>query len=207
MAKWFAMAFLLVALGIVGAAFSRDIPCLIRCAPATADMSSFLKDHSAAMQDQMARIHSGKVDAATLRKIEAEVVTMHQGTMRNGTGATMSPPRAEARDPNFLVQVTDFLSAPSGKAHAATPTASGWIEIAQDAPVRAAPVAQSAAPPSSVPLQDDRSFVGQKTCETCHSRKRPIGRTPSTPRYSTSIPGTAPRRRAAKPVMAPAPRM
>jgi DmsE family decaheme c-type cytochrome len=171
MAKWLAMGFLLAALGVVGAVFSRDVPCLIQCAPATADLSAFLKDHGAAMQDQMARIHSGKVDAATLRKIEAEVVTMHQGAMQSGTSATVLPPRAEARDPNFLVQVTDYLSAPGGKTRAATPAASGWIEIAQAAPIPAAPAAQAAAPPSPVPLQDDRSFVGQKTCETCHQQE------------------------------------
>src|SRR5258708_28607598 len=85
-AKWTAAVALIVGLGLTGAVLAVHLPCLTGCA--SAPSAAFLKDHIAAMRMQIARIHKGKVDSATMRRIETEMVRMHGDAIQTADGGS-----------------------------------------------------------------------------------------------------------------------
>jgi DmsE family decaheme c-type cytochrome len=173
-AKWFAGAGILITLTLSGIAFLHKTPCLFDCSQAPVASAAFLKSHVALMREQMARIHSGKVDAATLARIESDVVNVHRQAMQ-GHGDISDTPSAPSEQPfdrHLPIQIANYLQAPN---HPVQSTPAVWspsalTEIAQAAPAVSMAAASPAAP-APVNSADNRFYVGQKTCETCHQQE------------------------------------
>ena len=173
-AKWTAAAALIIGLGLTGAVLAAHLPCVTGCARASAPSAAFLKDHIAAMRMQIAHIHKGKVDAATMRRIETEMVRMHGDAIQTEDGgsafATGMPEQPQNR--HLSVQIARYLSAPDSRMR---PVPASWnlsaeIQVAQNMAVPPTRAARPP-PPAADSATDNRVYVGQKTCETCHQQE------------------------------------
>lgn len=98
----------------------------------------------AALRAEMARVHAGRVDEASMLRIDADIAALH-ATHPDVTGLTEQPP------------------VPPPARHATETW--NWLSKVE---AKAADTSQVAAIP---PQPNDRSFVGQETCTTCHQQE------------------------------------
>jgi DmsE family decaheme c-type cytochrome len=116
--------------------------------------ANFLTAHVAQMRLEMARIHRGKVDERTLARILSAQST------------AADPATADARDVESLRSgIARYLAGQAGSDGAESVKTAFVTYAGADAPADAAP------PGAAAPLADDRTYVGQKTCETCHQQE------------------------------------
>jgi DmsE family decaheme c-type cytochrome len=116
----------------------------------------FLAAHVASMRTELARIHRGKVDDRTLRRIleaDAQVLAADVTTVDAINAPTISDaiarhlaggPEADIRG---LTQTSFVADADPGRSASSSP------------------------PPPPAENADDRTYVGQKTCEGCHGQE------------------------------------
>jgi DmsE family decaheme c-type cytochrome len=121
----------------------------------TADTRSdagFAARHVAAMRAELAAIHRGKVDTATLLRI-AEAASEHSAP----SGGTLIPASFEQEEVSTIAR---YLSS--------SPSADTVVVARPRTHVR---IAQATPPPDNPSPPGDRTYVGQKTCEGCHTQE------------------------------------
>jgi DmsE family decaheme c-type cytochrome len=136
------------------------LPCLADCAAG----DGIPKDHMRAMRAEMARIHDGKVDAATLRRIQDQVAAMHRNAARETTlaGGAWS-------NTGLTNKISSYLRVP-GRPHglvAVAWTDPGWVRTAEN--LARSPAVPARSGPASFP--EGRSYVGRQTCMGCHQQE------------------------------------
>jgi DmsE family decaheme c-type cytochrome len=137
-----------VLLGVLGWALS---PGLTRVLGSSQTDVGFAAKHIAAMRAELAAIHRGKVDAATLRRIAAAT-----NDPSGSSGGALIRANFEQDEASAIAQ---YLStAPSTES---APRADRHADIR---------TAQATPPPDSV-SSADRTYVGRKTCEGCHTQE------------------------------------
>ncbi len=144
--------------------------------------------HLAAIREQMERIHSGKVDDAMMKAIEADVVQLHQGVAEDKGDqrqflqvvAYLELPDRPSRHPHLTSPIKGE-GYEKGSMDEALPLDGGGLgggdvdagvtspEKARGAPKLAMPVADRSNADSGT--ADNRTYVGQKTCESCHQQE------------------------------------
>ena len=159
--------------------------------PAAVDPSSsrFAAQHIAAMRAALTAIHRGKVDAATLAQIAnrgADLVAIHRGNvdsttlMRIAARSSMVPtgaviPASFSHD-DLTGEISRYVAQPeSGEVQSREDPSGGQPARAPRrrwaaASPGASPESAQAAGPADT-SSDTRTYVGQKTCETCHQRE------------------------------------
>src|ERR1700761_20367 len=147
-AKWIAVTGLLVVLGvtalILGAAYLGETP----------QGPIFLQSRHAAMDEQIMRIHRGRVDAAALARIQTDIVKIHQQALAK-TVAAPDGGVPVAPNPRFLIRVANYLTFPDRPPHLeeAVWPSPRLTQMAQNAPI---PAVQLPTPATSSP--DNRFF-------------------------------------------------
>lgn len=123
------------------------------------DDPAFVAAHIANMRAELARVHRGKVNDATLRQI----------LNSSATHATESP-AADGAAPHAILMtaIADYLAGRSAPEDVRMTQASYVAD--SDAGATSAGLASSAAP-ASPEDESDRTYVGQKTCEGCHGQE------------------------------------
>src|SRR5690242_723429 len=124
----------------------------------------FVAAHVAEMRAELARVHTGKVDKETLQRI----LDMNaQSAYRDApVGDSPDAPAVEEAIAHYLaghsaadrtlIREANFVSDAAGAESASAPAA-------VSAPVRP--------PPQPPEDENDRTYVGQKTCEGCHAQE------------------------------------
>jgi DmsE family decaheme c-type cytochrome len=110
----------------------------------------FAASHIAAMRAELADIHRGKVDAATLLRIAGAA-----SERSVASGGMLTPASFGHEEAGAIAQ---YLSSPPSAER--PPEPDPHIRTAQ-----ASPAPENSAPPA------DRTYVGQKTCEGCHTQE------------------------------------
>jgi DmsE family decaheme c-type cytochrome len=108
----------------------------------------FLAAHVASMRSELARIHRGKVDAGTLKRI-VEART---------EDAVEDPGSNQANAPKITNEIVNYLA---GASHS---KAGGFINASFA-------TSDVDAPATAASADDNRTYVGQKTCEGCHAQE------------------------------------
>lgn len=126
-----------------------------------------LVSHSAAIRHDMERIHGGKVDKATMERIVATMLAFHEHAIAHNqeeaSGGIIQPASFRVSDSinrtsvGLSKEIAEFL---------------GKDEARQQIPARFADLSDPASSASSADVAaEDRTYVGQKTCETCHQQE------------------------------------
>jgi DmsE family decaheme c-type cytochrome len=116
----------------------------------------FLAAHVAEMRAELARIHAGKVDGSTLKRI----LEMNAPSAAQDASAAESPDQ-----PTVGLMIARYLGGDSAPDKRAITRAS----FAADADAAGAPAAATHSPAAED--ENDRTYVGQKTCEGCHQQE------------------------------------
>jgi DmsE family decaheme c-type cytochrome len=115
--------------------------------------ADFLATHVAQMRDELVRIHRGKVDDRALEQI------------LNAQATASEEASGQARETGDLQSgIREYL---------AGGVASNYAKVTKIAFLTGDDADSSTVAPSesAAPIVDDRTYVGQKTCETCHQNE------------------------------------
>lgn len=102
-----------------------------------------------ALRAEMARLHAGKVDAAAMQRINADIAALHGGALPDADKAAAAAP----------------ITPPPARKGTDT-----WNWLSQVA-ARQEPETAKEVPTAAVPAPTDRSYVGQETCTACHQQE------------------------------------
>src|SRR5438132_6981661 len=119
------------------------------------DDSRFLAAHIADMRAELARIHAGKVDDGTLKRI-LEI------NVQSAAGVISTNPSPHAAIVGRII--ARYLAS-----HTAASLEMTKASFVTDADAGGSPAAASHA--SAPEEESDRTYVGQKTCEGCHQQE------------------------------------
>lgn len=123
----------------------------------------FLAGHIAAMRAELARVHTGRVDSQTLQRI----LEMH------AQSGDRDAPVSDSPDALTLTQTIAQYLARNGGGDSALITPASFVADAAAVETAAAPASPPSAASQPRPPEDesDRTYVGQKTCEGCHTQE------------------------------------
>jgi DmsE family decaheme c-type cytochrome len=129
-----------------------------------------LAGRSDAIRRDMERIHGGKVDKATMNRIVAAMLAIHEHAMsrrNDGEGGHFQTASLQISDSvmGASTALPDAISAFLQKTESTDAgTASTPVYLAENS-------GSASVPPSDDAAADNRTYVGQKTCETCHQQE------------------------------------
>jgi|HubBroStandDraft_2_1064218.scaffolds.fasta_scaffold02996_3 DmsE family decaheme c-type cytochrome len=111
------------------------------------------KLHDAAVAAYLKKIHSGVLGAAAADRIAADAENTHSALSSNGA----------ASDPDLSRDIANYLKTAPSKASSMPDD--GWTAR------KVTKLAQADLPAGHPPVDDGRSYVGQKVCMSCHQQE------------------------------------